>query len=240
MKVASHQPYFFPYIGYFSLISAVDVFIFFDISQFQRKSWMHRNRILKPDYNWQYFNAGTQHLYYKAMLTECKLQKDSAWKNKIIAQLQHYKKKAKFFNDTITFVTELLYDEKTHLADFNVKSTIAIANKLNIGTVIYRYSEIISQVEKAERGDLWGLNFCKAMGADTYINAPGGESLYSGNEYKKAGINLGFIQHELTRYSQNNENFIAGLSIIDVLMFNGFEKTSSLLKNYTIKWANNK
>jgi len=240
MKVASHQPYFFPYIGYFSLISAVDTFIFFDISQFNRKSWMTRNRILKPDCTWQYFNAGTQYLHVNGMLTECKLIEDLAWKEKIVAQLEHYKKKAKFYSETITFIYELLYGTETFLADFNVKSTIAIANKLNIDTAIYRYSEIKSQVEKAEKGNLWGLNICKALGANTYINAPGGVMLYSVNDYKEAGIKLGFIQHKLTRYSQNNQNFIPGLSIIDVLMFNGFEKTSNLVKDYWFDWTFNK
>ncbi len=240
MKLASHQPYFFPYIGYFSLISAVDKFVFFDISQFMRKSWMIRNRILKPDYNWQYFNAGIQYLPHKAMLLECKLAEGLAWKNKIWSQLEHYKKKAKFYTETMSFVSEILYEKETNLADFNVNSTIAIANKLNIDTVIHRYSELTQQVEKADRGNLWGLNFCKALGADIYINAPGGESLYIEKDYSEAGIKLGFIKHKLTRYSQNNENFIPGLSIIDVLMFNGFTKTRKLLKDYSIKWANNK
>lgn len=239
MKLASHQPYFFPYIGYFSLISAVDTFIFFDISQFNRQSWMNRNRILNNDYNWQYIIAGTQHVHFKAMLTECQLREGLDWKNKILAQLQHYKNKAKYFSETISFISELLFETEIYLADFNVKSTIAISKKLNIDTVIYRYSEIISLVDKADRGNLWGMNFCKALGADTYINAPGGVSLYSVNDYIEAGIKLGFIQHNLTAYSQNNENFIPGLSIIDVLMFNGFEKTSKLLKDYTFKWTIN-
>jgi len=240
MKIASHQPYFFPYIGYFSLISAVDTFIFFDISQFNRKSWMTRNRILKPDFNWQYFNAATQYLHVNGMLTECLLKEELAWKEKILAQLEHYKKKAKFYSETITFISELLYGAETFLADFNVNSTIAIAKKLNIETEIHRYSEIVSKVDKAERGNLWGLNFCKAFGGDVYINAPGGVQLYSVDEYSEAGIKLGFIQHKLTRYAQNNENFIPGLSIIDVLMFNGFENTSNLIKDFWIDWSLNK
>jgi hypothetical protein len=239
MKIASHQPYFFPYIGYFSLISAVDTFIFFDISQLNRKSWMTRNRILKPDYNWQYINAGTQYLHVNGMLTECRLKEDLAWKEKILAQLEHYKNKAKYYSETIAFISELLYEPETFLADFNVKSTIAIAKKINIATEIYRYSEIISRVDKAERGNLWGLNFCKAFGGDIYINAPGGVELYSVDDYNDVGIKLGFIQHELTRYSQNTKNFIPGLSIIDVLMFNGFEKTSHLINDYWIDWTLN-
>ncbi|HOC37490.1 MAG TPA: WbqC family protein, partial [Tenuifilaceae bacterium] len=48
------QPYFFPYIGYFSLIKHTDEFILLDTVQFIRHGWIERNRILKPSDGWQY------------------------------------------------------------------------------------------------------------------------------------------------------------------------------------------
>ena len=42
------QPYFFTYIGYFQLIANTNLFIFFDIVQYNKKSWMNRNRMLHP------------------------------------------------------------------------------------------------------------------------------------------------------------------------------------------------
>ena len=46
MRIAIMQPYFFPYIGYFSLIKNSDYFIFFDTPQYIRKGWINRNRII--------------------------------------------------------------------------------------------------------------------------------------------------------------------------------------------------
>ncbi|CAB1083437.1 FIG00904907: hypothetical protein [Olavius algarvensis Delta 1 endosymbiont] len=46
MKLAVMQPYFMPYIGYFQLMNAVDVFVVYDNIQFTKKGWFHRNRIL--------------------------------------------------------------------------------------------------------------------------------------------------------------------------------------------------
>lgn len=40
------QPYFFPYIGYFQLMSACDVFIVADDVQYIEQGWVNRNRIL--------------------------------------------------------------------------------------------------------------------------------------------------------------------------------------------------
>ena len=40
------QPYFFPYIGYFQLIAAVDLFIVYDNIKYTKKGWINRNRML--------------------------------------------------------------------------------------------------------------------------------------------------------------------------------------------------
>ena len=46
MKLAVMQPYFFPYIGYFQMINAVDVFVFYDDVNFIKRGWINRNKIL--------------------------------------------------------------------------------------------------------------------------------------------------------------------------------------------------
>jgi hypothetical protein len=46
MKVAVMQPYFFPYLGYWQLIHAVDRFVIFDDVNFILSGWINRNRIL--------------------------------------------------------------------------------------------------------------------------------------------------------------------------------------------------
>src|SRR5204862_8039179 len=46
MKVAIMQPYFFPYIGYFELIAAINIFVLHDDVQYITGGWVNRNRIL--------------------------------------------------------------------------------------------------------------------------------------------------------------------------------------------------
>lgn len=48
MRLAIMQPYFFPYLGHFSLIAASDAWIVFDVRQYTPRTWMNRNRILHP------------------------------------------------------------------------------------------------------------------------------------------------------------------------------------------------
>ena len=41
------QPYFLPYIGYYQLIAAVDVFVVYDNIKYTKKGWINRNRMLR-------------------------------------------------------------------------------------------------------------------------------------------------------------------------------------------------
>ena len=56
MKLAIMQPYFFPYVGYFSLMYETNTMILLDEVQFQRKSWMTRNRIYNPHASFTFIN----------------------------------------------------------------------------------------------------------------------------------------------------------------------------------------
>ena len=44
-RIAIMQPYFFPYIGYWQLIHAVDVFVVGDSVHYIKHGWINRNRI---------------------------------------------------------------------------------------------------------------------------------------------------------------------------------------------------
>jgi len=137
MILALHQPYFFPYIGYFSLIASADVFMFFDNVQYIRKSWMSRNRILKPDRNEaQYINIGLQKIPYKSMLPNSYLLPDDKWKILILAQLAHYKKVAPFYIETIDTLEKILEEKYTSLLEFNIESIKVLVSVLGINTSI--------------------------------------------------------------------------------------------------------
>jgi len=46
MRIAIMQPYVFPFIGYFQLISAVDKFVLYDDVNYINRGWINRNNLL--------------------------------------------------------------------------------------------------------------------------------------------------------------------------------------------------
>ena len=48
MKIMISQPTFFPWLGYFDLISQADQFVILDDVDFSYQSWQHRNNFRTP------------------------------------------------------------------------------------------------------------------------------------------------------------------------------------------------
>jgi hypothetical protein len=86
-----------------------------------------------------------------------------------------------------------------------------------------------------EPGD-WALNICKALGASSYLNPPGGAGLFDANRFAAAGIDLEIQHFDSLQYDTAQYGFEAGLSIIDVLMW----MTPEEIRKYLMKSNNDK
>ena len=235
MKLAIMQPYFLPYLGYFSLIKHTDEFILFDTVQFIRHGWIERNRILKPSNGWQYIMVPLKKHSRETIIKDIEINNDQQWKEKILAQLQHYKKQAPYFSNVIDILNEIFSKEYATIVDLNLASLKTVCNYLGINTPIGIFSQMNIEIEPANAPDEWALNICKALGnVDEYWNPPGGQSFFDRKKYENAGINLKFHSAILTEYDQKRNVFEPWLSIIDVMMFNSVDEINKMLDNYEL------
>jgi len=235
MKLAIMQPYFFPYIGYFSLIKQVDKFILFDTVQFIRHGWIERNRILKPLDGWQYFQVPLQKHPREIRIKDTLINNELDWKRKILAQLQHYKKISPNFSSVMELLDNIFRQEYSDIASLNKAALQAVCGYLNIKTPIEIFSGMKLNIDPAHAPDEWALNICKAMvGVDEYWNPPGGITFFDRSKYEANKICLKFHQVDLVVYDQKRVTFEANLSIIDVMMFNSKEKINEMLDSYEL------
>lgn len=226
------QPYFMPYIGYFSLIKHVDKFILLDEVQFIRHGWIERNRILKQTGGWQYISIPLIEHSQKTIIKNIKINNTQQWRDKILAQLGHYNK-APFYWEVKKLLEDIFqysYQDITHL---NKTCLLKICEYLDINTPIEIYSEMELCIEEVRASDEWALNVCKAIGnVKEYWNPPGGKEFFCKTKYDDAKINLKFQKVILEKYKQKDSTFEEGLSIIDVLMFNDKNKINKMLDRY--------
>lgn len=239
MKVAVMQPYFFPYLGYFSLIHSVEHFMFFDDVQYLKKSWMSRNRLLNIEKQEPYYIRPTLiRPEYKDLYPTVKLDNTDNWKLKLLEQIKGYRNKAPFYSEILPLIEAILEIEHEYLTAFNIESTIQISQALGLNPTFDKYTDYNFWFEeKPGEGD-WGRVIANELKATHYINSPGGESFIFPDKFTELNMKLGFIQPVLQPYSQGGEKFIPGLSIIDVMLFNGVEQTAEMIKDYKINWKN--
>jgi hypothetical protein len=234
MTLGIMQPYFFPYIGYFSLIKHVDHFILFDTPQFIRHGWVDRNRTLSANGDPIYIRVPLMKHHQTTPINELKIRFLENWQEKIFAQLTPYKKRAPNYKQTIDLLKYILSKQFTQLAPLNHHITTILCEHLNIQTPITKWSSMDMKIEEVREPDEWALNICKAMGSNSYINPIGGVSFFDRNKYEKNGIEIKFLNSIPAQYPQLNTNFQPFLSIIDILMFNSPKNIQEMLNQFEL------
>lgn len=230
-----HQPYFLPYLGYFSLIKHSDQFILSDTVQFIRHGWIERNRILKPVEGWQYIQVPLKKHSHDSIIRNIEISNDQNWKDKIFAQLDHYKKRAPYYNDVISLIKDIFLVEYNEIVGLNKALLKNVCDYIGFDANINVFSEMNLEIEPVSMADEWSLNVCKAINDKVeYRNLPGGMSFYDSRKYEKNNISFKFQRVNLTEYDQKRSNFESGLSIIDVMMFNSKGAINNMLDNYDL------
>ena len=234
MRVAIMQPYFFPYIGYWQLIYNCDEWVFFDSVQYNKKSWMNRNRILHPDpiKEYQYINVPIRKHSKGTLIKDVKINNDEEWVRKLQGQLTLYKKlNAPYYDDVINIVNIIL---KERYEDFiSLVSSIVnnITEYLGLSIECRRTSELGIDESRIKEADDWALIISESLGANEYINPPGGVEIFNEGKYQDSGIDIRFLKSKLSEYRQSKRDFVSGLSILDVMMFNSIEEVCEMIKN---------
>lgn len=232
MKIAIMQPYLFPYIGYFQLIQAVEKFVIYDNIEYTKKGWINRNRILMNG---------------KDLLFSIPLKKDSDFLDvrerwladnaseqvkKLKGQLQAAYAKAPQYKSVMPLLDACLDYPDKNLFAYIFHSVKEVCSFLGIQTSFVVSSAL--PVDHSLKGEDKVIAIAKSLQAQQYINAIGGQALYSRERFAGAGIELKFIQSGAVEYPQAGQPFVPHLSIIDVLMYNSKETISRFLTDYTL------
>lgn len=230
MKIAVMQPYFFPYIGYWQLISAVDRFVVFDDVNYINRGWINRNRILSQKL--KYFSLPLLGASQNKKINEISVDLEKLFTRRNSRILHETYKKAPFLAEIEPLAEKWLYIDCPNLAGYLTEQITMICGSLDIGTEIL----VSSLIEK--NNDLKGedkvLEICRNLGADEYVNPIGGTALYHKEHFENNGIKLSFISSDLNEYPQFGDPFVPTLSILDILMFCGTEGTKEQLKDFSL------
>lgn len=221
LRLGIMQPYFFPYLGHFALIAAVDEWVVFDVTQYTPRTWMNRNRILHPRSGWQYLTVPLSNSSIHIRTSEARLLDPRAAKINVLGKIDHYRKRAPFFKPVCELISQA-FDATSgdSLVQLDTNCLSKVCQYLGIS---FRYricSDLMLDLPPNLGPGEWALEISTRLGANTYINPAGGRDLFSPTAFAERHITIKVAHFNGMKYATPGYQGESNLSIIDVLMWN--------------------
>jgi len=227
MICAIMQPTYMPWLGYFNMIQQVDVFVFLDNVQLEKRSWQVRNRIKGPD--GEVMLTLPVKARSKLRICDVPLDDGQAWNKKHLYAIQCYYSKASAFGEVYPIIERFYTQVPCTVGSFNKK----------IISCLCRYMGISTQLTASSDMDVMGVkdellaNICLKIGADAYLSAQGSARYINrdilGGAFVKNNIDLFYLNYQHPNYPQQYGQFLPYMGIYDLLFNVGFDKARTII-----------
>lgn len=219
MKVAIHQPHYFPWLGYLDKIHRSDTFILLDSVQFCRRNFQHRTRLPgRSGPAWLTLPVhAPRHQLDRLEIRHLNLAEP--WPRvgrKHFETLRHRYHRAEGWHEMKPKL-EAYYLESRRDGTPSVltllRESLAISLELfGIDATIQRASEIGARGRKDELM----LELTRSVGGTTYLSGQGAKAYMREEIFRRAGVALQYQEFEHPVYSQSlGESFTAGCTALD-------------------------
>jgi len=229
MKGAILQPTYLPWLGYFEMISAVDIFVIYDHVQFVKKSWHHRNRIKGPNGEIM-LTLPVKKSPLNTPIADIEL---ASTYEKVLSEhfvsISHSYKKAEYFGMYSKSLESLYLAKYTSLADLTVAFIRYFCSQLGIATLFLRSSSLelnSSPLDSTERV----LELCRVAQITELYDANGAKYLLDASRFVRDDIDVVFQNYEPSSYTQLFSGFLPYMSVIDLLLNEG-PNSLNIIKN---------
>ena len=217
MILSANQPYFLPYFPWWQLIAQADLFLISDDYAFIRHGWVNRNLICVNGHE-QFFRIPVKDISCNRAINETQRAFEDVTDNlKTLAMAYH---KAPYFTEGFALAERIFACKDLNLSRFLTHSIREICAYLGIGTPLRLNSSLVGNTLLKREERIY--DFCRRCGADIYVNAIGGQKLYDRAAFAAHGIELRFLQTEVTER----------LSIIDSVMHHSREELHDMLGRF--------
>jgi hypothetical protein len=229
MKLAIHQPQYMAWSGYFHKIASADLFVILDDVQFKKNEWQHRNRI-RTSQGWQWLSVPNRYRFPQK-INEVPVNNEIDWRAKHWHSLLAAYGKAPFFDEYRQDFESFYAQSWNDCAALNIASVKLLCRLLGIATAIETSS--CHGFEGSATGRL--VNICRYFKADMYLSGSGGKEYLDETLFSQAGIRVKYQEFVPPRYPQHwargDEEFVPGLSAVDLLFNCGKRSLSVLMGN---------
>jgi len=225
IKVAIHQPNFFPWLGYFDKIAKSDIFVFMDDVAYPKSgnsmgTWTNRVRLLVQGQP-MWISCPVIREHGIQLIRNVKINNTNLWRDKLIKTISYNYRKSLHYNEMVDWITDMIEYDSDDLTTYNINSILTICKKFGIDKNFVRQSDL--HINTGNKGTDLLIDIVEAVGGNEYICGGGASGYQEDDKFETANIRLTYQNFMHPTYKQNNfEKFTPGLSIIDYLMNCGY------------------
>lgn len=225
MIVSVNQPAYLPWLGYFHRIAASDLHVVLDHVQFEKNSFVNRNRVRTAVGSaWLTVPVRTSGRFGELPIDELEIDGARDWARKHRRTIQQAYAGAPHYEEHVSRLDEVYARSWARLLPLCAELTGWLSVELGVRT------ETVSSRELAPAGrkDALVLDICRRVGATTYLSGPLGRDYLREELFAEAGIRVVYDDFHHPTYPQRYEPFLPAMAAID-LLFNSGPAASAVL-----------
>lgn len=236
MKVAIHQPHYFPWFGYLNKMANVDKFILMDEVQITDGSNMYRHQLLSLKGDCKYITIPfLKNDYKKKAYNELLINKKINWQKNHINFIRENYQKSPYFSEIWEVISFIFEKEYQNVSEVTIDTIYLLKNIFEIPTNLILQSGL--NYPKESKKNQLILDLCIAAGANYYLSGNGAKKYMELEPFLEKGISVEFQKFNMPNYFQfsSTSDFIPGISSLDVLFNLGLEKSKELFWSLVIQ-----
>ena len=226
MILSTNQPYFTPYPGFFYKAQLSDYFVILDDVQFPRKTtWITRNRF-KNDQGtlWMTIPVWKKGLGLQK-ISGVRICRTENWEKKHLRSFYSAYAKAPFLLDHVGLMERVLSLQYDYLLDLNLEIINYILGYLKIETQMV----LMSELGVSGKGTPLIIDICKSLGATQFLVQSSALAYYDPAQFESEGLELISFNKPRYIYPQMWGDFIANLSVLDMMFTCGAKARDIIL-----------
>ncbi len=214
MIVSAHQPAYLPWLGYFHKIVLSDIFVVMDDVQFEKNSFINRNRVLSGGKELMLTIPVRLKGHTDKTIADIEVS-DHFWRKKHLKSIEQAYCKAPYFDTVYPLIAPILEKEHRFLVEYVSELTAIFLDYLDIRTKILLASELEITSRKLD----YVIELTQKVDGDIFVFGALGKDYGDIDQLNRYGIKPYFQEYCHPVYRQLSREFVYNMSILDI-MFN--------------------
>ncbi len=225
MILTAHQPAYLPWLGLFEKINRSDIFIIMDDVQFEKNSFINRNKIKTPQGETILTIPVLTKGHTNKTIIDMEINNTIKWRKKHWMSIYLNYKNTKYFPTFSDFFHDMYNKEWFYLNDILEYQLEFFLNTLKINTKVMSLSNLNI---KSKKNDLI-IDMCKLTNSNKFIFGKFGSAYVDTDLFDENGIDREYQDYKHPIYNQIGNDFLSNLSVIDLLFNEGPDKSLDII-----------